>query len=155
MKNRRTVYILALGLICFASFSTPAQRPGKSEPSLAREPVSTVRTTPAYAEVILRRTELEAELESLLIGFTEEYPKIKSSRYTIAQLQKQVAALLAVKPAEASKLSLALGKLMVRKVELDTDLWDLQQNLADGHPDVQRAKRKVEIFEKAIKEILG
>ena len=87
--------------------------------------------------------------------FTEEYPKVKADRYTLAQLQKQLDILMAVKPAEASKLTLALGKLMVKKVELDTDLWSLQQSLADGHPDVKRAKKKVEIFDKAIREILG
>ena len=44
---------------------------------------------------------------------------------------------------------------MVRKVEAEVDLWRLQQSYADGHPDVKRAKRRLEIFEKAIKEILG
>jgi hypothetical protein len=44
---------------------------------------------------------------------------------------------------------------MVRKVESEIDLWKLQQSYADGHPDVRRAKKRVEIFEKAIKEILG
>ena len=113
------------------------------------------RSSAAFSEVILRRAELEAELESLLTEFTEEYPKVKTDRFTLAQLQKQLDILLAVKPADASKLTLALGKLMVKKVELETDLWSLQQGLADGHPDVKRAKKKVEIFDKAIKEILG
>ena len=114
-----------------------------------------VRSSAAFAEVVLRRAELEAELESLLMEFTEEYPKVKANRYSIGLLQKQLDVLLATKPGDASKLTLALGKLMVKKVEFDTDLWSLQQNLADGHPDVKRAKRKVEIFDKAIKDILG
>jgi hypothetical protein len=73
----------------------------------------------------------------------------------LTQLQKQLDTLAATKPGDVAKLTLALGKLMVKKVELDTDVWSLQQTLADGHPDVKRAKRKVEIFDKAIKEILG
>jgi hypothetical protein len=87
--------------------------------------------------------------------FTEDYPKVKTNRYMLAQLQKQLDTLAATKPGDVAKLTLALGKLMVEKVELDTDVWSLQQTLADGHPDVKRAKRKVEIFDKAIKEILG
>ena len=114
-----------------------------------------VRSSAAFSEVIFRRAELEAELESLLLEFTEEYPKVKADRYSIVQLQKQIEVLLSTKPGDSARLTLALGKLMVKKVELETDLWALQQSLADGHPDVKRAKRKVEIFEKAIKDILG
>ena len=43
----------------------------------------------------------------------------------------------------------------VRKVEAEIELWKVQQDYADNHPDVRRAKKKVEIYEKAIKEILG
>jgi hypothetical protein len=57
-------------------------------------------------------------------------------------------------PTESEKLTFSLGKIMVRKVDAEVDLWRLQQSLADSHPDVKRAKRKVEVFETAIKEIL-
>jgi hypothetical protein len=141
-------------IIGSAVCSAQAPQKGKAAGTAAADSRA-VRSSPAYSEVLLRRTELESELESLLIDFTEEYPKIKSTRFSLEQLQKQMDVLLAVKPADASKLTLALGRLMVRKVELDSELWALQENLADGHPDVKRAKRKVEIFENAIKEILG
>ena len=114
-----------------------------------------VRSSAAYSEVVLRRAEVEADLESLLLDFTEDYPKVKADRFMLDRLQKQLDTLLAVKASEAGKLTLALGKLMVKRVEFETDLWALQQTLADGHPDVKRAKKKVEIFDKAIKEILG
>jgi hypothetical protein len=114
-----------------------------------------VRASPAYAEVLLLRTELESEMESLLIDYTEEYPKIKESRYQLSLLQKDMERLAAVKPADAGKLTAALGKLLVRRVELETDLWTLRAKYNDEHPDVKRAKRKLEIFEGAIREILG
>lgn len=113
------------------------------------------RTTPAFAEVVLKETEMASELEALLIDYTDDFPKVKELRFGISLAQKNKTVLLAVKPADAPKLTLALGKLIVRKVEVEIDLWKLQQNYADGHPDVKRAKKKVEIFEKAIKEILG
>ena len=134
----------------FAATLSPAQKALKVETGTLA-----IRSSAAYAEVLLRRTELESELESLLMEFTEEYPKVKANRHSLAQLQKQADILLATKAAEASKLTLALGKMIVRKVELETDLWALQQTLADGHPDVKRAKRRVEIYDNAIKEILG
>jgi hypothetical protein len=152
MITSRSVFNL-VSLIAFlmsAATLAPAQKPQKAETGSVG-----VRSSAAYAEVLLRRTELESELESLLMEFTEEYPKVKANRHSLAQLQKQADILLATKAAEASKLTLALGKMIVRKVELETDLWALQQTLADGHPDVKRAKRRVEIYDNAIKEILG
>lgn len=112
------------------------------------------KASPAYAEVILRKTELLSELESLLIEYTDEYQKVKELRFETGLLQKELDKLLALNPSEFSKLSDALGKLMVRKCELNTDLWALQKQFNDEHPDVKRAKRKSEIFEAAINEIL-
>ncbi len=103
----------------------------------------------------MRKTELEAELESLLVSYTEDFPKIKEIRFEIDSLKKELERLSAVKSAESSKLTLALGKLMVRKAELETDLWNLRKKYDDNHPEVKRAKRKIEIYESAIKEILG
>jgi len=62
--------------------------------------------------------------------------------------------ILAVNSAESGKLTLALGKLIVRKIELETDLWNLRRQYNDDHTEVKRAKRKAEVYERAIKEIL-
>ncbi|MCU1288776.1 MAG: hypothetical protein JWN60_1005, partial [Acidobacteria bacterium] len=43
----------------------------------------TMKSTPAFAEVILRKTELESELESLLISYTEDFPKVKAIRFEL------------------------------------------------------------------------
>jgi hypothetical protein len=114
-----------------------------------------VRFSPAFAEVLLVKTELQSDLESLLVDYTDEYPKIKEARFQLSVIQKDMERLLAVKPAEVPKLTLALGKLMVRKIEIETNLWGLRVKYSDDHPEVKRAKRKLEIFEAAIKDILG
>jgi hypothetical protein len=67
-------------------------------------------------------------------------------------LQKELDRLTAA--GEPSKLSAALGRLMVRKCELGADLWSLQQQFNEQHPDVKRARRKAEIFEAAISDIM-
>ena len=126
---------------------------GKSPVSNDANPTS--KSSPAYAEVLLKKTELQADLESLLVEYTEDYPKIKEIRFMLELIQKESERLTSVKPSDTSKLTLALGKLIVRKVELETDMWGLQRNYKDEHPDVKRAKRKVDIYEAAIKEILG
>jgi capsule polysaccharide export protein KpsE/RkpR len=62
---------------------------------------------------------------------------------------------MAVKPTDAGRLTLALGRMMLRKVELETELETLRAQYKDEHPDVRKLKRKIEVFESAIKEILG
>ena len=131
---------------------------GQVKPKQTPEPASVVqgaKATAAYAEIALKRTEVEAELESLLIDYTDDFPKVKELKYALTRIDAEAARLLAIKAAERDKATAALGKLMVRKVESEVELWKVQQDYADAHPDVKRAKKKVEILEKAIKEILG
>lgn len=140
---------MATTAFCFGQTST------KQKPPPQPVDVQAIRSSPAYAEVLLRRTELDAELESLLVDYNEEYPKVKEIRFELGLVKKESERLLELKAADVPKLTLALGRLIVRKIELQADLENLRQRLKDEHPDVKKAKRKVEIFENAIKEILG
>lgn len=145
--------IFILSVLLFASIFVRAQVKPVVKPTPT--PVTSApsaKSSPAYAEVLFRKTELSAELETLLVEYTEDYPSVKELRFELGLLQKDLDKLLAV--ADASRLSPALGKLMVRKAELAANVWNLQRQFADEHPDVKRAKRKVEVFEQAIKEIL-
>ena len=139
-------------LLVFASLSLLFSVEALSQP---KPKVSVdIQSTPAYAELLLKKTELEAEIGSLLIDFTEEYPKVKELRIQLDLLKIEINRLLAVRPAESGKLTLALGKLMLGKVGHAALLKRLQANYQDSHPDVRREKKQVEIFEAAIKEIL-
>lgn len=110
--------------------------------------------SPAYAEILLRKTERESELEEFVLSYTEDFPKVKEIKFELTLLNKELNKILAVGNAEAGKLTLALGKLIVRKIEIETDLWNLRQQYEGEHPEVKRAQRKIEIYEKAVKEIL-
>ena len=155
MKLKTLPFILAFGLlipvISFAQVNI--KKPANPLPSISNK-TDAAKTSPAYAEVLLQKTERLAELEALLVEYTEDYPKVRELRFETSLLQKELDLLMAINPAEASKLSTALGKLMVRKCELDTDVWSLEKQFNDAHPDVKRAKRKAEIFQTAINEIL-
>lgn len=113
-----------------------------------------VRSTPAFAELILRRTEIQSELEELLISYTEEFPKVSDARYELAVLQKDLDKMLKMKPDETGKLTLALGKLLVRRAHIETEFQNLKNRFSEDHPQTKRAKRKLEIFEKSIGEIM-
>jgi hypothetical protein len=151
MKLQRFIFIalflMLFSQICFSQTTIKSKSVPLSNSQIAK-------SSPAYAEVLLRKTEILSELESLLVEYTEDYPKVRESRFEAGLLQKEMDRLLAVNPSESTKLTTALGKLMVRKCELDTELWSLQKQYNDDHPDVKRARRKSEIFGAAINEIM-
>jgi len=123
--------------------------------STQQQNVGPIRSTPAYAEVILRKTELEADLISYTDDYTESNPKVIDARYELAVLTKDLDRLYGVKPTEMSRLTEAVGKLIVKRAELAVDLNRLLRTYSEDHPQVKRAKRKVEVYDKALKEILG
>ncbi len=153
---RTTFVIIAIVIVASCGMSVRAQIKPKPTPSVTPATTAvTIKATAAYSEVLLRKAELTADLESLLIEYTEEYPKAKSIRIELGFLQKEIDRLLAVAPSDAAKLSTALGKLMIRKAQVETELVKLQADYNEEHPDLKAARRKVEVFESAIKEILN
>ena len=145
-----TFAVLLGTAFCFAQ-AKPAAKTGQTSVN----DLQPIRSSPAYAEVLLLKTELQSSIESMLTEFTEEHPKVQEARYSLQVLQRESDRLMNVKPADSGKLTLALGKLIVRKIELEAELWSLLKTYKEDHPDVKRARRKVEIYEAAIKEILG
>jgi len=143
-----SVFVLA-GL---CSAQSPANTTLKK--TVPNQAISAVKSSPVYAELLLRRTEREAELEEFLLDYTDEFPKVKELKFELELLQKQLDKVSALGASDAPKLSLALGKLLVRKTELEVDVWNMLKQYNADHPEVKRAKRKVEIYEKAVKEIL-
>lgn len=113
-----------------------------------------VRSSAAYAEVLLRTTEVRAELESIAADYAEGSSRMIDMRSELDILDKAAVRLSATRPADSSKLTLALGKLLVRKAALDAELARLLRSYKAEHQDVRRASKKVEIFEAAIREVL-
>lgn len=150
------LFLLAISVFIFAAGFCQAQTSAKSDvkTNAASLPISAAKSSPAYAEILLRRTERESQLEELLLNYTEDFPKVKELKYELSLIQKELDKITATSAAEAGKLTQALGKLMVRKIEIGTDLWVLQRQYNNDHPEVKRALRKVEIFDRAIKEII-
>lgn len=141
-----TLFALSISIVAVGQIKSPGNMSSAAD---------SVKASPAYAEVLLRKTELESELESLLIDFTNDYPKVVDIRMELELLKIESDRLLTLKPADTGKLTLALGKLVLGKVSHAAALRRLQTQYQDGHPNVKKEKRQVEIFEAAIKEILG
>lgn len=155
MKIRNFPFILFVIFAC-SIFCYPQKVSEKNftKTDLSKTLSQTIKSTPAFAELLLRKTEREADLEQFLLDYTDEFPKVKELRFELELLQKQMEKVSTVNASDAPKLSLALGKLLVRKTELEVDYWNLLKQYNADHPEVKRAKRKIEVYEKAVKEIL-
>jgi len=119
-----------------------------------QRPTDPIRSSPAYAEILLRTTELKAELESISDDYTDTSFRVMDLRLELDTLNKAASRILAVRPSDSGKLTLALGKLLVRKAALDAELARLARNYKPEHTDVKRTKKKADVFESAIREIL-
>jgi len=117
--------------------------------------VSAIKGTPAYAEVLLRKTELLADLEAYTPDYTDANPKILELRAEMASIDKSLARILAVKPAQTGRLTEALGRMMVKKAALEADLQRLSRQYNKDYPDVKRAQRRVDLYASSIDDILG
>ncbi len=153
MKMYRQYALLAL-LVVAAAGTAHGQSAVKNDAGQGKE-VGPIRSSAAFAEALLRKTELQADLESMLPDYTEENPRVLDARFEIGILTKDMDRLFGVRPSETGRLTQALGKMIVRRAALETDLSRLQRSYSKDHPEVKRAKRRVEIFDAAIKEILG
>jgi len=141
MKSLALIFIL----LCVSVFSQVKD---------SKKIINPTTSSPAYAEVLLRKVELEASLEDLLTEFTNDSPKVKEVRYELELINKEIEKIRTINPNEASKLTLALGKLIVRKVQIEVELWSLLQRYTQEYEDVKRTRKKLTVFENAIKEIL-
>ena len=113
-----------------------------------------IRSSAAYSEVLLRKTEVLADIEAFLESYTEANPRVIDARFELAALERSLEKIFAVKATETGKLTLALGKLIVKRAALETEANRLARSYNADHPELKRAKRRVEIFDNAIKEVL-
>jgi uncharacterized protein involved in exopolysaccharide biosynthesis len=116
--------------------------------------VGPIRSSAAYAEILLRKTELLADIEAYGADYTEASAKMIELRTELASLDRSLEKVFAVKPSETNKLTQALGKLIVKKAALDADLNRLSRQYNKDHPEVKRAQKRTDRFEASINEIL-
>lgn len=117
--------------------------------------VGPVRSSAAYSVVLLRKTEIESDLVSFTDDYTEENPRVVDARFELASLTRDMDRMFGIKPSDVAKLTEATGKLITRKAELETERNRLMRAYKEDHPQVKRVTRKLDIYTKAVKQLLG
>lgn len=113
-----------------------------------------VKSSATFAEIILRQADLESDLGELLVNYTNEHPKVQETQYELKILKNDLSYIAKFKGTQTNFLTEALGKLLVRRAQISTDYWVMQNRFSDEHPNTKKAKRKLVVFNNAIKKIL-
>ncbi len=74
-----------------------------------------IKSSPAYSALVFQRTVIKADLEEMLVTYTEDFPKVKDARHEIDLINFELTRLLDTKVTDSCKLSDSLGKLMLKK----------------------------------------
>ncbi len=140
-------------LLFFTSAVFSQTKPPKAAPTPA--PVSnSIKSSPAYIELTLYKANIEAELLDMLVEYTDEYPKVKELKLEVQFVQAELVSMQELGIATLPKLTESFAKLLLQKIRMQVDLAQLRAVHKDDHPDVKRAMRRVDIYEKAIKDVL-
>lgn len=155
MKTLGTI-TLAIALVAVFAAESLAQKTKTKEtaPQTISTDDSYIRSSAAFAEVLLRQTELSASLDALLEEYTENYPKVIDARLQLASINGDIVRLFSVRPEAAGKLTGALGRLIVRRSELYAEYQIASKQYEADNPIVKRAKKAYESFSKSIDDIL-
>ena len=153
----RRAKILLLLPVLFLVFSQSSEAQLRSRKTVVSNPPpisSEIKSTPAFAEILLRKSILEAEQADLLVRYTKEFPKVQEISYELSVLEKALTRISKVPAAETQKLTLALGKMLIQEAAYATELELLVKKYNKDHPEVKRTAKKLEIFSLAVDEIL-
>ena len=104
--------------------------------------------------LVLRKAKVEAELSELSEELTTEHPSLDSKRFELRAIRHEMAKMRAVQASHVSKLSSAVGNLILSKVALAVELNDLLVQLTPQHPDVTKKRVELAALEREIENVL-
>ncbi|HEX8564220.1 MAG TPA: hypothetical protein VF648_01030 [Pyrinomonadaceae bacterium] len=138
----------------------PPQKPAPQTQTSVTAPIKTigrkldVKTSPAYAELVMKRTEVAADLEVLLPDYTEESPEVREKRLSLQILDAALKRLETVTLEQYLALTPAVGKMLARKLEAEAELKILSEIYTDDHPAVKKSKIRFKVFDAELKRLL-
>jgi hypothetical protein len=113
-----------------------------------------VQSTAAYAEVLANRVEADADLKALMLDYSEEAPQVKAKKLERDLLQRQIRWLEVLPDTSQGKMTAALGRLLVRKAQVEATMKTLGETYAEQHPLVKKARAKFDVYNSEIEKLL-
>jgi uncharacterized protein involved in exopolysaccharide biosynthesis len=141
--------LFALTLVVGASGIVVGSKPHSAE-CLLRGP----EITPAYGVLVLRKATVESELADLSERLTNEHPSLEGKRFELRAISFEMDKLRELDESHVNKLSRAFGELILSKIAIKVQLYDLQARLTSEHPDVTKKRLELAALEREIENVL-
>ena len=151
MKRLPLVLVLVLA---FFPAATLAQKPAATLAQKASEPEQNPRTTQAYCMLIQEKVKLQAELESLLIEYSSDWPKSKMLQFKLDTLKSEMKKMAEVEESKVIKLTAGYGSLVLRRIVLATDAHVLLEEEEQEWPTFKQKQRELELLDKEIQKLM-
>lgn len=124
------------------------------EPQSVERVSSAAETTPAYARLVLRKATVESELADLSAKVTHEHPSLEAKRFELRGIRREMERMRAFEQSRVSKLSSAVGDLILSKVALQVELHGLLARVTPQHPLVTQKSDQLAALEREIENVL-
>lgn len=121
---------------------------------VAAQDKNAVQTTAAFAEVYTQKVEAEIDLKILLFDFTETSSQVIAKTQERDLLDRQLRWLEALPSGSHRKLTLTLGKMLVRKALAEAGVKNLSKSVAEEHQSMKKAKTRLEMYNSEIQKLL-
>lgn len=121
----------------------------------AEKPVTAaVANSAAFAEIYAGKVEAEADLKVLTMDLTEDAAQVREKKLERDLLARAIRWLEALPAASQPKLTMALGRLAVRKAQAEANLKTVSQDYADEHPTVKKARARLAVYNSELEKLL-
>ena len=142
---KRLLLVLALAF-AFSPAATLAQK--------GSEPEQNPKTTQAYSMLIQQKVKLQAELESLLIEYSSDWPKSKMLQFKLDTLKSEMKKMAEVEESKVIKLTSGFGSLVLRRITLATEVHVLLEEQGSEWPTFKLKQRELELLDKEIQKLM-
>ena len=113
-----------------------------------------VKVSPAYCVLVLEKVKAEAEFYDFKQRYTATRPGYKGKAYTVIALQREMKRLRATPASRLSWLTESYAKLLLRKVQLESNLVDLQAKYTPDWPETKTTKYELAALRRELKDLL-
>ena len=107
---------------------------------------------PAFEELALHEAKIKSELNQLLLEFMPEAQEVLIKRFELHLTRLEMAKISAMPESKKPLLTFVFGKLLVRKVEAETELQNTIANYEIDSFQTRRQALKLQDIEKEISE---
>jgi hypothetical protein len=143
-------HLLASLVLLTAASCTAYGQEQPSRPNFARD----AKATPAYEVLILRKVADEPDLLDLRKNFTSDSELVKTKRFELTFVTREIDKLQRVEQAAIPKLTAVYGDLLLRRVALEVQLEDLRGRLTSDSPDFTRTRTELAVLDREIAKLL-